>query len=106
MKPFIKYEDGTIEQSYLCHMFYIASLGFNIVPGTFIANGIHVNYQSTPDGIKMTKRDGECMIIPFRHAMHMVSTPTKPDGSDDQTSRVCSPSEKDTNKHPADEESK
>lgn len=78
MKPFIKYEDGTVEQSYLAHMFYIASLGFNIVPGTFFANGIPVSYESTTEGIKMTKEDGECMVLPFRQAMQMVSTPTLP----------------------------
>lgn len=75
MPPFIKYQDGTVEQSHLCHMFYIASLGFNIVPGMFIANGIPVNYESTPEGIKMTKKDGECMVLPFREAMYMVSKP-------------------------------
>lgn len=78
MKPFIKYEDGTVEQSYLAHMFYIASLGFNIVPGMLTVNGITVNYESTLGGIKMTKNDGESMVLPFREAMHMVSTQTQP----------------------------
>lgn len=77
MMPFIKYQDRTIEQSYLCHMFYIASLGFNIVPGMFTVNEIPVNYESTPDGIRLTKQGGECMVLPFREAMHMVSTPIK-----------------------------
>ena len=62
MKSFIKYQDGSIEQSYLCHMFYIASLGFNIVPGMFTANGIRVDYESTPAGIKMTKKDGASLV--------------------------------------------
>jgi hypothetical protein len=77
MEPFIKYQDGSIENSYLAHMFYIASLGFNIVPGIFTANGILVNYESTPDGIIMTKEDGESMVLPFREAMHMVSRPVQ-----------------------------
>lgn len=76
MKPFIKYQDGTVEQSYLAHMFYIASLGFNIVSGRFTANGVTVNYESTPEGIMMTNKNGECMVLPFRQAMYMVSTPT------------------------------
>lgn len=78
MKPFIKYKDGTIENSYLCHMFYIASLGFNIVPGSFMANGIPFEYESTPDGIKIVKENGECLVLPFKQAMHMVSTPVQP----------------------------
>ncbi len=77
-KPFIKYEDGTIENSYLCHMFYIASLGFNIVLGRFWANGIPLDYESTPEGIKITKEDGESMLLPFQVAMALVSQPAQP----------------------------
>lgn len=73
MQPFIRYEDGTIENSYLCHMFYIASLGFNIVPGRFTANGTPCSYESCPDGIKFTRDDGESMVIPFLVAMALVS---------------------------------
>lgn len=79
MKPFIKYEDGSVEQSYLCHMFYIASLGFNIVPGMFTMSGIPVNYESTKDGIRMIRDDGECLIIPFMAAMALVSKRMPPD---------------------------
>lgn len=79
MKPFIKYEDGSVEQSYLCHLFYIASLGFNIVPGMFTANGVPVNYESTQDGIRMIRGNGECLAIPFVAAMAFVSKPALAD---------------------------
>lgn len=73
MQSFIKYSDGTAENSHLCHMFYIASLGFNIVPGRFTANGVSCDYESTPAGIKLTKNDGETLVLPFPVAMAMVS---------------------------------
>lgn len=79
MKPFIKYQDGSVEQSYLCHMFYIASLGFNIVPGHISISGVPCDYESTPDGIRLVRKDGEAMVIPFREAMALVSKPVMPD---------------------------
>lgn len=82
-RAFIKYPDGAVENSRLCHMFYIASLGFNIVPGRFWANGVSCDYESTPDGIKLTKKDGESMILPFRVAMAIVSEPITPTETSD-----------------------
>jgi hypothetical protein len=77
MEPFIKYADGNIEDSYLCHMFYIASLGFRIVPGTLWVNGIALDYESVPEGIKLMKKDGGEMVLTFEEAMALVSKSQK-----------------------------
>lgn len=73
MRSFLTYEDGMVESSHLCHMFYLASLGFNIVPGAFTVNGVLCRYESSSEGIKLTRDDGESMVIPFRAAMGLVS---------------------------------
>lgn len=76
MKPFLKYQDAAVEQSYLAHIFFLASLGFNIVPGRFWANGIACDYESSPEGIRITKQpEGAVMLLPFQAAMALVSNP-------------------------------
>ena len=78
MQSCIEYDDGSVEQSYLSHMFYLASLGFNIVPGGIIIGGVRVDYKAIQEGIKLTKNDGESMVLPFEAAIALVSIKTKP----------------------------
>lgn len=66
-------------------MFYIASLGFQIVPGGFWINTtdgrMRLTYTSEREGIRLKKEDGEEMLLPFRAAMALVSQPISPAAS-------------------------
>ena len=66
MSSFLKNPDGSYHQSYLMHMFYIASLGFNIVPGGFCVGEKFIRYESLEEGIKFTFEDGTIKIMPHK----------------------------------------